>query len=142
MTGYPHRDRAQDARWLFWAAAVVFGVALVVHAADHFRRGIDVLPPAVLIAGWLQIALALVTLLLVYTGSRWAPHAAIVIGFASALGFAAAHLLPYWGFFSDSFIHAPAGSGVSAFSWGAAIFEIIADIIFGIAGIAMPQASK
>ena len=59
-------------------------------------------------AGMVQIVLAAATVVLVFGGSRWAPHAAIVVGFVSAVGFtAAAHLLPTWGFFSDSFIHAP-----------------------------------
>jgi hypothetical protein len=116
-------------------AAVVFAVALVVHGADHLRRGMDVITPEVLWAGNLQIALSVVTLVLVFRGHRWAPTFAIVVGFASAFGFTAAHLLPHWSAFSDSFTgmhHAP---DVTAFSWFAAVFEIVAGLGLGVAGL-------
>ncbi|MBV9090905.1 MAG: hypothetical protein JO044_13560 [Mycobacteriaceae bacterium] len=99
-------------------------------------------PPAVMIAGSVQLVLAAVTLVLVFTRNRWAPYAAIAIGFASALGFTAAHLLPHWGFFSDSFINAPPAARVTAFSWVTAVLEIVADVVFGIAGIAVLRAGK
>jgi uncharacterized membrane protein (DUF485 family) len=123
-------------RW----AAMAFGVALAIHGADHLRRGIAATPPAVMIAGSAQLLLAAVTLALVFTASRWAPYAAIAVGFASALGFTAAHLLPHWGFFSDSFINAPPAARVTTFSWVSAVAEIVADILFGIAGIAVLRA--
>ncbi|MBV8349659.1 MAG: hypothetical protein JOZ49_19680 [Mycolicibacterium sp.] len=93
-----------------------------------------------MIAGSVQLLLAAVTLALVFTGSRWAPHAAIAVGFASAVGFTAAHLLPHWGFFSDSFINAPPAAHVTMFSWVSAVAEIIADLLVGIAGIAVLRA--
>jgi hypothetical protein len=76
---------------IFRWAAMLFAVAVAVHAVDHLRRGVDILPAAVTVA-------------LVLLGNRWAPHAAIFIGFVSAIGFTVAHLLPTWDFFSDSFI--------------------------------------
>src|SRR5450755_2486802 len=106
MTEQSDRDRADWDRVFRWTA-VVFAVAVALHAADHLRRGMDILPPAVMVAGMVQIVLAALTIVLVFVGSRWAPHAAIVVGFLSAVGFTAAHLLPTWGFFSDSFINAP-----------------------------------
>jgi hypothetical protein len=124
---------------LLWAAAL-FAVALAVHTADHLRRGMDVVPPAVLTAGMIQGVLAVVAVALVFRGSRWAPHAAIVVGFASAVGFAAAHLLPTWGAFSDSFIHAAPVEAVTWFSWVTAILEILGDLLFGAAGIAVLKA--
>jgi len=39
------------------------------------------------------------------------------VPFVSAAGFTAAHLLPTWGFFSDSFINAPPAAWVTSFSW-------------------------
>ncbi|KAA0024386.1 hypothetical protein FOY51_06760 [Antrihabitans cavernicola] len=100
------------------------------------RRGMDVISMTVMVAGTLQSILALVTAWLVFTRNRWAPNAAIVVGFASALGFFVVHLLPDWfGPFSDSFINAPPGAGVTGFSWFAAIFEIAADLAIGIAGV-------
>ena len=91
-------------------AATVFAVALLVHGADHLRRGMDVVTPEVFWLGNVQLVLSLVTLVLVFRGHRWAPAFAVGIGFASAIGFSAAHLLPHWSAFSDSFTgahHAP-----------------------------------
>ncbi len=97
----------------------------------------DVVPPAVMVAGMIQIALAVITITLVFLGSRWAPHAAAVVGLVSAAGFTVAHLLPTWGFFSDSFINAPPAARVTWFSWVTAVIEIIADTVFGLVGIAI-----
>jgi uncharacterized membrane protein len=126
----------------FRTTAVVFAVAVALHAADHLRRGMDVVPPAVMVAGMVQIVLAAATVVLVFRGSRWAAQAAIVVGFVSAVGFTAAHLLPTWGFFSDSFIHAPPYARVTWFSWVTAICEIAADIAFGLVGIAVLSARR
>lgn len=120
-------------RW----AAVFFAVAVVLHGTDHLRRGMDVIPPAVMVGGVVQIVFAAATVILVFAGSRWAPHAAVVVGFVSAMGFTAAHLLPTWGFFSDSFINAPPAARVTSFSWVTAITEIIADLLFAIVGVAL-----
>jgi hypothetical protein len=102
----------------------------------------DILPSAVMIAGMAQIVLAAVTVALVFFENRWAPHAAAVIGFVSAAGFTAAHLLPTWGFFSDSFINAPPSARVTWFSWVTALCEIAADILFGLVGIAVLRARR
>jgi hypothetical protein len=118
-------------------AAVIFSVALSVHTADHLRRGMDVVQPAVFTAGMIQGVLAAIAVVLTFQGSRWAPHAAIVVGFASAVGFTAAHLLPTWGSFSDSFIHAAPVEAVTWFSWLTAILEILGDLLFGAAGVAV-----
>jgi hypothetical protein len=133
------RSAGQPAKWdrlLRWSAAA-FGVAVALHTADHLRRGMEILPPAVMIAGTAQAIVAAATLVLVFAGSRWAPHAAIAIGFISAVGFTTAHLLPTWGFLSDSFIGAPPAARVTTFSWVTAVVEISADIFFGIVGIAV-----
>jgi hypothetical protein len=53
------------------------------------------------------------------------------------VGFSAAHLLPTWGAFSDSFIDAAPAAGVTWFSWVTAILEILADLLFVGAGIAV-----
>jgi hypothetical protein len=132
--------RRTDWERIFRWAAAAFGVAVAVHGADHLRRGMDVIPSAVMVAGTIQLILAAMTVALVFTGSRWAPHAAIAIGFVSALGFTVAHLLPTWGFFSDSFINAPPSAHVTMFSWITAVLEIGADIIFGLTGIAVLRA--
>jgi hypothetical protein len=114
---------------------VVFLVALLVHAADHLRRGFDVLTPTVFWAGNFQLVAAVITLVLVFRGHRLAPAAAAIVGLASAVGFTAAHVLPHWSTFSDSFTGSEVASGVTAFSWFAALFEIGADLAFGLAGV-------
>jgi hypothetical protein len=126
----------------FRTAAIVFAVALALNAGDHMRRGMDVVPPAVILAGMVQIVLAAATVVLVFLGSRWAPHAAVVLGSVSAVGFTAAHLLPTWGFFSDSYIHAPPAARVTWFSWVTASCGIAADIAFGLVGIAVLSARR
>lgn len=68
--------------------------------------------------------------------------AAIAVGFVSAVGFTAAHLLPTWGFFSDSFINAPPSARVTWFSWVSAICEIVAAVIFGVVGILVLRARR
>ncbi len=120
---------------LLRATAVVFLVALLVHAADHLRRGFGVLTPTVFWAGNLQLTLAVIAVVLVFLGHRWAPAAAIAVGFPSAIGFTAAHVLPHWSTFSDSFTGAHPAPGVTGFSWFAALFEISADLAFGFAGV-------
>jgi hypothetical protein len=117
-----------------WAAGFL-AVALVLHGADHLRRGMDVIPPAVMVGGTLQLILAAVTIALVFKRNRWAPLAAVGIGYAGAVGFTAAHLLPKWGFFSDSFINAPPWARVTTFSWVTAILEIAANLVFGTVGL-------
>jgi hypothetical protein len=89
----------------------------------------------VLVAGTVQFVLAAVTVALVFRRHRLAPVAAIVVGFASAAGFAAAHLLPNWGEFSDAFTGSQTGPELTAFSWFTALFEIVADIAFAWAGV-------
>ncbi len=116
-------------------AGVVFAVALLVHGADHARRGVSELPPAVFWLGNAQTIGALAALFLVFTHHRWAPAAAIVVGFVSAVGFAVVHLVPDWGPLSDAFPGAHVHAGVTAFSWFAALFEIAADLAFGAAGV-------
>jgi hypothetical protein len=135
-------ERPIDWEHYFRGAAALFAVAVALHAADHLRRGMDVVPPAVMVAGMVQIVLAAGTVWLVFSGSRWAPHAAILIGFLSAVGFTAAHLLPTWGFFSDSFINAPPSARVTWFSWASACCEIFADIVFGLVGVAVLRARR
>ena len=120
---------------LRWATAF-FAMALSLHTADHLRRGMEVVPPAVMIAGMIQGVAAAITVGLVFLGNRWAPHSAILVGFLSAVGFSAAHLLPTWGAFSDSFIDAAPTAGVTWFSWMTAIAEILADLLLAGAGAA------
>ena len=126
---------ASDGQRLLRATGIVFAVALLVHGTDHVRRGVGELPPAVFWLGNAQTIGALIALALVFTRHRWAAAAAIVIGFTSAVGFTVVHLLPEWGPLSDAFPGAHGHADVTAFSWFAALFEIGADLAFGVAGV-------
>jgi hypothetical protein len=126
-----------DREWLLGATGVVFAAALLVHGADHVRRGVGELAPAVFWLGTAQTVGAVMALILVFTHNRWAAAAAIVIGFTSAIGFTVVHLVPDWGLLSDAFPGAHSHAEVTAFSWFAALFEIGADLAFGTAGVLM-----
>jgi len=135
MTTVSRENRVQtpsgsDPDRVLRATGVVFLAALLLHGADHLRRGFDVLTPAVFWTGNFQLVAALVTVGLVFLRHRWAPLAAMAIGFPSAVGFIASHLLPHWSSFSDAF----PGGNVDGWSWAAALVEIAADLAFGMAG--------
>ena len=125
----------------FWAAAF-FAVALGLHAADHMRRGTNVVPPAVMMAGNIQVVAAVLTVVLVVLRNRWAPHAAIALGLVSAVGFSAAHLLPTWGPFSDTFINPAPWANVTWFSWVTAFLEIGAALVFAGVGAEVVYARR
>lgn len=116
------------------ATGVVFLAAIVLHGVDHVRRGVDVVTTVVLTAGTVQFVVAVVVVGLVFRRRPAAARVAVVAGLASAVGFAAAHLLPHWSAFSDAFVGSHKGSGVTAFSWLTALFEIGADLAFAAAG--------
>lgn len=116
------------------AAALVYAVGLVLHTADHFRRGIDVLTREVLWLGNLSTAAAVVVVALVMTRHRWAPTAAVLLGFAVAIGVSAVHLLPRWSTLSDAFPGAR-GTGVTAISWTVVLLEIVGALALGVAGL-------
>lgn len=103
----------------------------------HQRASVAAMSAHVLTLGAIQAFFAIVTIAAVFTGRRWAPAAATLVGFGSALGSTVVHLLPAWfGPFSDSFIfiNAPSAARVTGFSWFAGIFEIAAGIATGVAG--------
>ncbi len=135
VQGRTGRDVDRSGREPLVVVTVVFAVALVVHAADHFRRGMDVLAWPVFWAGNLQMVLAVITIVLVFRRHRLAPVFAVVVGFVSAIGFVLAHLLPHWSSLSDSFTGAHVAPHVTGFSWFAALFEIAADLALGFVGV-------
>ena len=107
LTAPPDQDDDRVLRY----AAVVFLVALLLHGADHLRRGFDVVSRhGVRWPATSSSSSAVVAVVLVFRRHRLAPLAAIAIGFPSAIGFAAAHLLPHWSSFSDSFTGSDVGA--------------------------------
>jgi hypothetical protein len=130
-----HRDNEQSPEQRLRWIAVAFLVAVAAHGADHVRRGLNVVTAQVTWAGSIQFLLAVITVVLVYRRHPWAPLAAIATGFSSAIGFTAAHLLPHWSPFSDSFTGSRVAPKVTVLSWVTALFEIGADIAVGWAGL-------
>ena len=129
------RDTASEIlRW----AAIAFAIGFGIHGLDHLRRGMSASPPAVMIGGTIQglfVAVAVVMALTQRPQRRWAPEAAIAVGFGSAVVFTYAHLLPtFLPGYQDSFISLP-HINVTWFSWFSALTEIGTGIVFAIAGI-------
>lgn len=117
---------------LLRTAGLVFAAGLLLHTADHFRRGTDILTRHVLVAGALSTTASLVVIALVLTRHRWAPLAAALLGLSMAVGVTAAHLLPRWSAFSDSL---PDGD-VHLVTWVAVVVEIVGAAFLGAAGLA------
>jgi hypothetical protein len=102
---------------------------------DHLRRGMSASPPFIMVGGMIQGLFVVAAVVMALTGRRRAPEAAIAVGFASALGFTYAHLLPtFLPGYQDSFISGPR-INVTWFSWLSAVTEIGTGIVFAIAGL-------
>lgn len=127
-TEWASSDRGDD-RGLR-AAAIAFAAGAVLHNGDHFRRGVDAVTTHLFWLGNVGMVLTIVAIAVVLLRHRLAPLVAASAGFPLALGFAAAHLLPEWSVFSDSFID----GDVSAFSWFASLAEIAGALALGVAG--------
>jgi hypothetical protein len=125
---------------LKWAA-LAYAAAWAVHTADHVRRGPGSLTAEVFAAGGLAAIAQLSAVALVLIGWRGAPLIAVWVGLVDAAGIAAVHFLPHWSVFSDAFPGAH-GTGVTAFSWFAAVSETVAALAFGIAGAYALRAAR
>jgi hypothetical protein len=134
MTNSIEQPRASSDS-LLRRAAVAFGIAVAVHGLDHLRRGMTASPPDVMVAGTVQFVLVAIAVWMSLKDSAWAPLAAIVVGFVSAILFIYAHVLPtWWHVLSDSFVSEP-HTNVMWFSWVTAVGEIATGILFGVAGV-------
>jgi hypothetical protein len=133
MTSQLSQPPASADRYLRWAA-IAFAIGWGVHVLDHLRRGMSASPHAVMVGGITQGLFVLVAILMALSGRRWAPEAAIAVGFGSAVLFIYAHLLPsYFPAYQDSFVSGPR-INVTWFSWISAVAEIGTGIVFAIAG--------
>jgi hypothetical protein len=112
-------------------ATAVYAGGLVLHTADHLRRGIDVITGEVFWGGMVLTTVSVIAIALVVTHHHSAPLVAAVVGFTAAVGVSASHLLPHWSSLSDSL---PDGN-VDALSWAAVLIEIVGAIAFGVAGL-------
>jgi hypothetical protein len=61
----------------------------------------------------------------------WAPAASFTVGFGTAIGFVAVHLIPRWGAFSDPYPDLP----VDALSWASVGVSIAVGLAVGLAGL-------
>src|ERR1700733_15756305 len=134
MTSRLSQPPASAGRYLRWAA-IAFAIGWGVHVLDHLRRGMSASPHAVMVGGMTQGLFVVVAILMALSGRRWAPEAAIAVGFVSAVLFTYAHLLPsYFPAYQDSFVSGPR-INVTWLSWTSAVAEIGTGIVFAIAGL-------
>lgn len=124
-------DRAPD-RLLRWAA-IGFAVAVLIHNADHARRGGDSVTSDVFWIGSASILLEIAVVVMVLQRHRLAPLAAVATGIPLAFGYVLVHLTPRRTWLSDAF----PGGDVSAWSWAAALIEIAAATALGLAGVSV-----
>ena len=122
-------------------AAILYAIAWVVHTGDHLRRGFGAVTTEVAVLGSVAAVLQLAVVALVLLRYPSAPLLAALIGIPDAIGIAAVHLLPHWSSFSDAFPGAH-GTGVTAFSWIAAILEIVGALAFGLAGLSLWRSAR
>lgn len=119
-------------------AAVAYAIGLVVHTADHVRRGVDAISQQVF---WLGIAgsvVAVVAIAAIIAGHRWAPELAVFAGFSQAVGVVLVHFGPPMGAFSDPLV----GSGVGAGSVAAAVLEVAGAAAAGLVGARLLRRSR
>jgi hypothetical protein len=121
---------AADSTVLRWAAAL-FTAVVLVHNADHVRRGIESLSTEVFVVGSLAILPEVLIVLAIFRGDRTAPLMAVGTGLSLAAGYVVVHMTPERGWLSDSFV----SNDVSAFSWAAASLEIAAAVALALAGL-------
>jgi hypothetical protein len=112
-------------------ATIAFVAANVLHGIDHERQGTARLTPEVFYGGALLTIAAFVTLWLVLRRSPRAPRVAAVVGLSAGFGVTAAHALPHWSAFSDSYPEL----GADALSWAVMLIEVVAGFVLGTAGI-------
>jgi hypothetical protein len=117
--------------WLLRAVGF-FAIAVLIHGADHARRGLDSVGKDVLWAGIAAAALEVIVVVLGCQRHRLAPLAAATAGFSLAAGYLLVHFLPSRPWLSDSFTSA---TNASALSWFAASLEVVAALTLGIVGV-------
>jgi hypothetical protein len=112
-------------------AATLFALAVILHNADHLRRGVNDSPRDVLIVGMAAILVEVALVVVVFQRHRIAPLATAVGGATLAAGYAEVHFLPTHRLLSDSLL----GGDASALSRAAASFEVVAALALATAGL-------
>jgi hypothetical protein len=125
-TGARERTRS-----LLLPALALLG-AVILHDLDHLRQGRSIEGPVIGIGVIGDIAVITLVALAI-RGSRWAPHAAVLVGFANFFGFIAVHVLPDWGPLSDGYPKL----GVDTLSWIAVALPMAAGAVAGSVGLSI-----
>lgn len=112
-------------------AAIVFGVAVLLHNGDHLRRGGDSVAADVLVAGTGAMVLEVGVVALVLMGHRLGPLAAAAVGGGLTAGYAVVHLAPERSWLSDSIT---TGEGIGPTSWIAVLALVGASVLLALAG--------
>ena|GEM_PF-6801580 len=109
--------------------AVGYLVLDLLHTADHIRQGRSP-AAAVVTLGLLNIATALVVMVLVLRRHPVAPLAAAAFGTAAFIGLLAVHVAPSWGVLSDSYLPLH----LDAISWLSVVALLVAAAGMALAG--------
>jgi len=111
-------------------AATVFTATVLVHNADHLRRGGASVSGGVFGVGTLAIVLEVALVVLVFARHRFAAIGAAVGGLGLAAGYVFVHFTPARAWLSDSFL----GGRGSTLSIIAAGLEMVGGLILASAG--------
>jgi len=126
------RAAGRDDDRLLLAVAAFFTVAVVLHGADHLRRGADTLGRDVFWVGTAAIFPEVAVVVLACQRHRLAPLVAGVTGVSLAVGYVVVHFLPTRSWLSDALVGV---SDVSPLSLAAASLEVVAASALGVIGI-------
>lgn len=101
---------------------------MLLHAADHVRQGLEVLPPDVRINGAVLLIVTLAALPVTLRGRAMAPRVATALGVLVVAAVTSGHLAP-WGAYSYPEV------GVDAVSWAAMLIEVAAAAALAVVGL-------
>ena len=129
-------DRAATSKQLTWAALALLA-SLVLHDLDHLRQGRSI-EPFVVGLGVVGDISTLTMVALVIRGHRFAPHAAVLVGFANFFGFIGVHVVPDWGPLSDGYPGLP----VDTLSWVIVFVPMAAALWLGVTGLSQLRTRR
>ena len=96
----------------------------------------------VMIGGGAEALSITIAVFMVLTRRAWAPQAAVVVGFGTALASMYGHLLPtFLPGLQDSFV-SPPHTGVTWYSWVSLAAAMSMGILFGFAGIRATRSKR
>jgi hypothetical protein len=119
-------------------AAMFFAVAVVVHNADHLRRGGAAVSAEVFWLGSAAVLIEVALVALVFMRHPLAALAAAVGGADLAVGYMFVHFTPPRSWLSDSFLE----NDASPMSVSAASLETLAAVMLSLAGVLIIQERR